>query len=224
MVTELYALLSLAFGLGLLHALDADHIAAVSVLSSKNTTRHAGLLYALQWGLGHGLVLVIMSLVFYRLGEYWPVLVSELAERLVGLVLIALGLIIFYQLQQRRLSIHFHTHKGLLPHAHWQTVSNTSSSKPQHQHKATMIGGLHGLAGSAPLLVSLPLVQRGSLTELFVYIVVFSVGVFVAMISFGGLLGWLLNSMAFRGHHYLKILQATLAVFAVVTGVRLVGS
>jgi len=223
MLIEIVPLLIVALGLGMIHALDADHIVAVSVLSSGRSTIKNGLRYAWLWAAGHGLVLLLMSLLFYQLGEIWPVLLSESAERLVGLTLIVMGLVIVYRLRRSHLQIKFHVHDGLQPHAHWHQAASHIDSK-SHHHKAALIGGLHGMAGSAPLLMSLPLVQQSQLLELLVYVLIFSSGVFIAMVAFGGVLGASLQKLSRIGGNYFSYVQFALALLSVLIGVRLVSA
>jgi len=221
MFSELYALLILAFGLGLVHALDADHIAAVSVLSSETSNIDKSIGFAFQWATGHGLILLLMTMTFVLLGETIPQMLSSIAEQLVGAVLIMLGLFMFYKIQRYRLAIHFHSHEGYMPHAHWY---RKSESEQQHKHKAVLVGGLHGMAGSAPLLGALPMIQNGSTTEVFLYILIFSSGVFIAMVCFGGVFALGMKKVIKKGDVYLKSIQIIVAVLSIGVGVRLVSS
>lgn len=223
MLIEIIPLLIMALGLGIIHALDADHIVAVSVLSSGRSSIKNSLRYAWLWAAGHGVVLLLMSLLFYQVGEWWPALMSSMAEQLAGLTLIVLGLVIVYRLKRSEVKIHFHRHDGLKPHAHWQQTGIDHANKTHH-HKATLLGGLHGMAGSAPLLISLPLVQQSQLMELLIYVLIFSLGVFVAMVAFGGVLGASLQKLSRLGGSYFRYFQYALAVLSVVIGVRLVSA
>lgn len=222
MISELYAVFILAFGLGLVHALDADHIAAVSVLSSEKSNANSSLVFAIQWAIGHGLMLMLMSILFFWLGQALPGLLSAIAESIVGVVLILLGVMVIYKMQRQRLHIHFHTHQGLLPHAHWHQHQTTEKKSHQHRHKATLVGSLHGMAGSAPLLLSLPLIQSASIVNLSLYITIFSFGVLVAMICFGGLLSVVIKKLTGNGQRYLHYLRFSVAMLSIVIGVRLV--
>jgi len=228
MLIEIMPLLLMALGLGMIHALDADHIVAVSVLSSDRNSMRNSLRYAWLWAAGHGLVLLMMSLLFYQAGQWWPALISATAERIVGLTLIVLGLLIVYRLRRSHLRIHFHSHDGLRPHAHWQQSAKNSvdnnQKKNSHHHKAALLGGLHGMAGSAPLLISLPLVQQSQITELFSYVLIFSAGVFAAMVAFGGVLGASLQKLSRIGGNYFNYVQFTLGILSVLIGVRLVSA
>ena len=222
MTAELYSIFIIAFGLGLVHAMDADHIAAVSVLSAEKHTTFKSVGFALQWSSAHALVILLMSFVLYFLGESLPQQISAFAEQLVGVMLISLGVFMVYRMQRYRIGFSFHSHDGYRPHAHWYSANDTNQST--HKHKAALVGGLHGMAGSAPLLATLPLVKSANLPEIITMVSIFSVGVFVAMLSFGGALAFSMKKIINKGENYLRIFQIILAVLSIGIGVKLVSS
>lgn len=222
MATELYSIFIIAFGLGLVHALDADHIAAVSVLSAEKTNIHKSVGFAFQWSAAHALILLLMSFLLYFLGESLPQQISAYAEQLVGVMLITLGVFMVYRMQRYRIQLSFHSHDGYMPHAHWHAPQK--SDQPAHKHKAALVGGLHGMAGSAPLMATIPLVKSAGLVEIIVMVSVFSVGVFIAMLSFGGALAFSMKKIINRGENYLRIFQIVLAIMSIGIGVKLVSS
>ena len=196
---DIVSLLMLAFGLGLLHALDADHIAAVSGLAGHRPGLRTSAMFCLRWAFGHGAVLLLVGSAVFLLGMAIPESLSNLAENMVGAVLIAIGLAIVIDLYRRRAHIHFHHHDGLPRHAHWhvhQPDTQHNEAAHQHRHAAIMVGALHGMAGSAPLLLLLPLGQMSSPWYGMAYLILFSLGVIVAMLLFGGVLGVLFTQFA----------------------------
>ena len=52
-------------------------------------------------------------------------------------------------------------------------------------HAPILVGMMHGLAGSAPALALVPVVAHGQLWMALTYLVLFSVGVLLAMLVFG---------------------------------------
>jgi ABC-type nickel/cobalt efflux system permease component RcnA len=112
------AILALAFGLGMLHALDADHIAAVANLAGHGPSRPHALLTGGLWALGHGLSLLLLGAAVLLLGMAIPERFSALAEHLIALVLIGIGLWVLWDLYRRQVHLHFHSHDGLLQHGH----------------------------------------------------------------------------------------------------------
>jgi len=205
--------LAVAFALGLVHALDADHVMALSVFATRGRGAAAGARAGLRWSLGHGLVLLAVGLVLAAIGHALPAPIAALAERGVGLVMIGLGAWVFVELARRRAHLHFHRHDGLMPHAHWHEHSQPASQAAptarsphvahkghahQHEHGALLVGALHGLAGSAPILAVLP-VAYGSPALAVAYLVVFGLGVATAMAVVSGLLGHAAGRLALRG-------------------------
>lgn len=217
-------ILTLAFGAGMLHALDADHVMTITSLSSaKNSFRHS-LQYCLRWALGHGGVLVLLGAVVMLLGMAIPPELSHVAEILVGIVLVLIGISLVIEIIRQRAHLHFHQHDQHRPHAHWhQHHSHHSTelhdhSSHQHHHKVVFIGMLHGVAGSAPLLALLPISQLHDPLSGLAYLLVFGIGTLVSMLFFGGVLG---KSMYWLQRYGQKTVQATrlmIGIGAIVLG------
>src|SRR5258706_6263436 len=146
--------LALGIVLGLKHALDADHLAAVSTMATDRRGLCASSLIGALWGLGHTLSLVVAGvlvlLFHFQIGEH----VGKALELCVGFMLIALG-----GNSLRELA------RGGKSHMH----------APRLGARPLLVGMMHGLAGSAalPLLVfaAIPSPVRGLL-----YIAIFGIG------------------------------------------------
>jgi len=191
---SLFSTLFLGMSLGILHALDADHVAAVSSLASTRTGKRHALFFCGKWAMGHGLSLLLIGGSVLILGFAIPETLSRIAENLVGVVLIAIGIWVLWEVYRRPLHLHFHQHADHLPHAHWHTHADNerhednNNSAHQHTHSAVFVGGLHGVAGSAPLLALLPMTRAESTWLAMSYIAFFSIGVLIAMLLFGGMI------------------------------------
>ncbi len=226
--THILTTLILAFGLGMLHALDADHIMAVTGLASTRSSLGAGLRFCLRWAVGHGLTLLIFAAAVLLLGMAIPYTLSSWAESLVGVLLLVIGVWLFIDLIRRRAHLHFHVHDGLPAHAHWHAHDGTSANDHEnkqshrHDHRAMFVGVLHGVAGSAPLLALLPLAAMRDPALGLLYVVIFSLGVLLAMVLFGGLLGQLFNRMHRYGTRFIVSLRAVVALISVVYGTTLI--
>ncbi len=198
-MTEIIPLLLLGFGLGFMHALDADHIMAVSVLSNQKPGLAKTLRHSLNWALGHGGILLAAGVLLFGLGIHIPHSLQYVAELSVGILLIVLGVICLRRFSQDSITLTRHRH-GDIEHIHWQSVQgshsdshDSKSSHPNHgdsakkyyAHKPVLIGMLHGLAGSAPALALIPAVARGQFGEAVLYLVIFSLGVMLSMLFFG---------------------------------------
>jgi ABC-type nickel/cobalt efflux system permease component RcnA len=216
------ALLSLAFGLGLVHALDADHIMAVSGLSVRKPSLGYCVRFGLRWAIGHGFSLLLIGGSVLLLGMAIPESLSQFAELLVGLVLIGIGIWVIHELVSRRVHIHFHQHDGIPRHAHWHkhnehavhTIHHDVSHR--HEHSAVMVGMLHGTAGSAPLLALIPLANLGGSPWLGMgYVLLFGLGVLVSMLTFSGLLGVTFQWLSRWGQRTIQVLRTGVALNAI---------
>lgn len=179
MLAELIPLIMLGFSLGMMHALDADHVMAVSALSSQHAGFRRTLLRCMHWALGHSSVLMFSGLLLFGLGIAIPPQLSHLAEQGVGVLLIILGLLCLRQIYREKLELKMHRH-GDIEHAHWH-----DSRREHTAHKPMFVGVMHGLAGSAPALALMPAVATGQLAVAMVYLLLFSLGVMLAMLVFG---------------------------------------
>jgi hypothetical protein len=188
-----WVMIGAGFSLGLVHALDADHVMAVSALSNrKKVSFLTTISYCLKWAMGHGAVLLSVGLLFFGLGFELPVSVMSIAEASVGVLLILIGLFCLVRIRKQKLRLHVHQH-GDVRHTHWLEQGD-SKSKNHEAHTPTMVGMLHGLAGSAPALALVPLASQGAVSEQLgfavIYLIVFSIGVLLAMALFGLGLGF----------------------------------
>ena len=226
--SNLTALITLAFGLGIVHALDADHIMAVSALTSSQSKPRNSLKFCLRWAIGHGTTLIIIGSCVYLLGMAIPEQLSQYAENAVGLVLIIIGLFVLLNLYRKNLHLHSHQHEGFPVHVHWHAHEHSKNKlkNPEqhkrdphrHNHSAVMVGVLHGAAGSAPLLVLVPLAKLTTPLYGIIYLLCFSVGVLICMAVFGGMIDKLYRWLAMRGSDTVKLLRLTIASSAIVFG------
>lgn len=179
--------LLLGLALGAVHALDADHIMAVSLLNSRRVPlwRLAG--SCMYWACGHSAVLMALFAALALFGAALPPVVQSAAELAVGVLLVGLGLAML--ILGRGISLHSHSHGGLR-HIHlWRG--------PHRGHASLLVGALHGLAGGAPLLA---LVPGGAANGWGLgYIALFCIGMSAAMITFGVGFGTLAAFLRRRG-------------------------
>ena len=189
------AALTLGFLLGLKHATDADHVVAVSTIVSEYRNAWRGLWVGASWGLGHTtplLALGVIVLVFREvvLDRYESV--APVFEFGVGVMLIFLGAQVFWNLRRGRLHLHQHAHDNS-PHLHIHATHDPAAGpevetahgffqfgKPMFRLKSYTIGVVHGLAGSAAvMLVLLP--QISSMAVGVGYLALFGLGTILSM-------------------------------------------
>lgn len=185
------------FVAGLIHVLSGpDHLAAVAPLAVDG--RRRAWLTGFRWGLGHASGVILVGVLSLLLRDILPVdSIASWSERLVGVVLIGIGLWGFRQAFTRHLHTHAHTHGGH-PHVHVHvhglaTAHPSTAPAPAphvHTHAAFAVGTLHGLAGSSHFLGVLPALAFPSTSEAVTYLGAYGVGTVLAMASFSTAMGW----------------------------------
>lgn len=215
---DLHSVSALAFGLGLLHALDADHIAAVTGLAGARAGFRDSVRFCLRWSLGHGAVLLSVGAAVLLLGMAIPDSLSALAERLVGAVLVLIGGYVLWDVLRSNSHLHFHVHDGLTRHAHWHRHAERAGTH-RHGHSALLVGMLHGTAGSAPLLAVLPWSLQSRPWFGLVYLLLFGLGVLLSMLIFGGLLGCAFRGLRARGERLLRRVRVAVGLGSLGVGV-----
>lgn len=180
----IWSTLALGFVLGLRHALDADHLAAVSTFASEEKSLLRSSMIGVSWGMGHTAALLAfgMAVAAFRLA-LTPRL-AQVLEFAVGCMLMALGLNVFFKLWRKSsLHAHTHAHDGVEhKHLHVHVAEPRHEHQHQHQHRAFRLGGrpfmvgvVHGLAGTAALMM-LVVGTLPSLVLAGAYILVFGAG------------------------------------------------
>jgi ABC-type nickel/cobalt efflux system permease component RcnA len=181
------AILGFGFLLGLRHALDADHLAAVSTVLAQRPSLRASGAVGLWWGIGHTLTLLIVGSVVLVLGIRIPPEFELIAESGVGVLLIVLGGTLAVKLYRERWHLHSHHHDG---DAHVHLHSHQRQDDHRHRHwmadsvRPLCIGMAHGLAGSAALMLVI-LATTHELGPGLLSIAVFGVGSIAGMMAIG---------------------------------------
>src|SRR3954465_4026495 len=157
----MFGILGLGFLLGMQHALEADHIAAVSSIAARRS--HVGdiVKHGLTWGLGHTLTLFVFAGAAVLLGRAIPDHLARPLETAVGIMLVGLGAHVLWRLWRDRVHFHAHAHQDgtryIHVHSHLNETIAPRHSPHQHQHgfrwRSLMVGLMHGMAGSAAVLV-----------------------------------------------------------------------
>jgi cytochrome c biogenesis protein CcdA len=157
----MFGVLGLGFLLGMQHALEADHIAAVSSIAARRSDISDIVKHGLTWGLGHTLTLLIFAGAAIVVGHAIPEHFARPLEAAVGIMLVGLGAHVLWRLWRDRL--HFYQHGHGVGTRHINVLSHANEAIPHqksqhlHQHgfrwRSLLVGLMHGMAGSAALLV-----------------------------------------------------------------------
>ena len=202
----LAAALFVALLLGLRHASDPDHLAAVSTLIASDPedgTRRAGRL-GLAWGAGHALTLAAFGLPIVLLQAYLPATAQRAAEALVGLMIMFLAVRLLLRWRSGHFHVHAHRHgdvehRHLHPHSpHAHEHAHTSAHEHSHEPEARLgrsprgafgIGLVHGTGGSAGVGVLL-IATIPSQAEAVAALVVLALGTAISMALLSSAFGY----------------------------------
>lgn len=220
------SILLLGLLLGMRHALEADHLAAVASLSAGTTSRTAIVLRGATWGIGHTLALLIVGVLSFGLGLALPV--GPWLDRVVGVMLALLGGNLLLRLRRQRVHVHVHHHPGGVVHLHAHRHAPDQPHPIEHAHthparlslKTISVGMVHGLAGSAALL----LVVASTMTSRWVglaYVAVFGLGSIAGMAALSAIIAVPLNFSARHLSRAYAALELTIAISTIALGITM---
>lgn len=192
------SLLGLGFVLGLRHALDADHLVAVSTIVSEKKGFWISSIVGAVWGLGHTASLLIVGLIVIAFHFQIPDRIALAMEFAVALMLIILGVNVLWKVRKgATFHVHTHLHDGhvhIHPHVHEVQSEDRQEEPVFHHHGAKLgkkpffVGMVHGMAGSAALML-LVLATISSRALALLYIGIFGLGSIGGMLLMSALIG-----------------------------------
>ena len=185
---NLWVVLMVSLALGLRHASDPDHLAAVTTLIASEDQQkiRKATSMGLLWGLGHGTTLVVVGLPLVLLGQYLPERVGQAAEVVIGGIIVVLALRLLVRWHRGLFHAHSHTHGDGSSHRHLH--SHAYDSVHEHPHSVALrtpvssygVGLVHGVGGSGGLtLLLLSTIQRPS--EAVAALLIFAAGTAASM-------------------------------------------
>lgn len=221
-------LAALPFGLaiGMAHALEADHVAAVTAMRQRSDGIRAMVRRGAFWGLGHTVSLVAACLGASLLGLTMSGRLQAGVDLAVGLMIVALGANVLWRLHRDRVHVHAHDHDGerhIHFHSHAGEKAPHTASAHRHRHigkadgKVMAIGVMHGLAGSAAFLVLMAATAQ-SIGEVIAYVAVFGVGTIIGMAALSAIISLPLNLAQRLGGRYLALTTGGVGCAAIVVG------
>lgn len=219
-------ILTLGFVVGLAHALDADHVAAVATMMGRGEGPARAIARGAVWGLGHTLSLFLICSIVLALGLTITGGVEATLELVVGVMIVSLGLRVLWKMHRDRVHIHVHEHGGtrhIHAHSHAAETLSHTASPHRHRHVAAEllptlgVGLVHGAAGSAGLLV-LIVSATGSYGQALLSFAVFGVGSLMGMAGLTAAASYPLGLIE-RGYGWMRTgLALTVAGFALLVG------
>ena len=163
---SIWVILLVSVLLGLRHASDPDHLAAVTTLiaseQARSRVRKANLM-GLLWGLGHGTTLLLLGLPLVLLGRYLPEAVQRAAEVAIGGIIVFLAVRLLLRWRSGLYHAHTHSHDGGPRHRHLHSHSGPAGASHTHAHDVPRrtplssygVGLVHGVGGSGGLTLLL---------------------------------------------------------------------
>jgi len=223
MTPSIVAVLAIGALLGLRHAFEPDHLAAVSTLATRPGGRRlwSAARLGLIWGLGHTVTVGAVALLVLVLGVQLPARLWPTAELVVAALLILLGMMVIWRYARGRWHMHAHAHSAAAPHLHL----HSHAADPSHAHAHASVdarrslgfGIAHGLAGSGAIAALLVAAVPDTMSRL-VYFAAFSAGTIVGMLGVSLTLSVLVRFAADRGARWATMLHMGAAVASVVAG------
>ncbi|MBL4762858.1 MAG: urease accessory protein [Gammaproteobacteria bacterium] len=226
------SLFMIGFLIGMRHALEADHVAAVSALATNQNSIRQTLKSGAVWGLGHTITLFLIGSAVIWIDAAIPATIAHSLEFLVGIMLVLLGADVLRRVIKDKIHFHRHKHHGetehFHAHSHAKQKAHTNEGH-QHQHKEgfplrfLFVGLMHGMAGSAALiLLTLNTVQTP--WEAMLYMLLFGIGSILGMALLSVAIVIPLRSSA-KGLTWLNNgLQTTIGIFTVGLGLNIMYS
>ncbi|HCV27533.1 MAG TPA: sulfite exporter TauE/SafE family protein [Dehalococcoidia bacterium] len=192
------AAIFLGLVLGLRHATDADHVVAVSTIVAAEGKALRSAWIGASWGLGHSTPLLLVGTVILLLRGAVLSAYEQVApffEFGVAVMLVFLGVQVLWRLRRGQLHLHQHL-GGESPHVHVHShdetaTSHHASATPHHRNrsltswfrpKSYAVGIVHGLAGSAAVMLLL-LPEASSVGAGVAYLLLFGLGTIVSMMA-----------------------------------------
>ncbi len=228
MAPTLAAVTGIGLVLGFRHAFEPDHLAAVSTLATRQGSIAGAVRLGLAWAFGHtaSVGVVVLGIVAWNLHlpeSLWP-----LADLLVGVLLVGLGGSVLVRYLRGCWHLHAHTHEpGGGPHLHLHSHERGASHAHSHSvadvRRSLGFGLLHGLAGSAAILLLL-VAAAPTRTSQLAYFLAFGLGTMGGMLTVSLSLASLVRTAARRGERLATWLHLGSATASVAVGVMLAAS
>lgn len=200
---QLGAAMLLGFGLGLKHAIEGDHLAAVCTFVTRDSSVAGAAKVGALWGLGHAAVIVLAGGALVATGASVPAPLAFALDVAVALMLVGLGVAAILGARSA------HTH----PHDH----------KPHDHRRPLAIGLVHGASGTAALTLLVASTISARLHAL-AFVVLFGLASIAAMSLMAALVSLPLRSAAMRAPRVQRALRSAAGAASIAAGVAVAWS
>lgn len=200
-----------AFTAGFAHALEPDHMAAVTTFVSRRPRPAQAVGFGLRWGVGHSAAILVLGAVLIALDLNVPDGVVRGLEFGVGAMLLALGLFLLWNV------LHDRAHRLAGDAAH--ATDSAHGHGHEHGRGSLWVGVAHGLAGTAPFVAVLPVALVQSPWRAGAYLLLFGVGTTLAMALYALVTGALFHQAGGRVPALTRVLRGATAVGSAALGV-----
>lgn len=201
-------------------------LAVTTFVAGRPALRSAAV-FGLRWGLGHSVAVMALGGALLATGLRWPAHYDAIGEGLVGLMLVGLGLWAFRSSRNLHLHppaehgdhAHLHVHADGAGHAHPHAPG---AGAGHHHHAAghgiTLVGLMHGLAGSSAVVAILPVTFLGSVGLGLAYLAAFGAGVTAGMILYAAVAALAMQRAASHSMMWGRRLTGMVGVVGVLVG------
>jgi ABC-type nickel/cobalt efflux system permease component RcnA len=190
MSVSVLGILGLGLVIGMQHALEADHVAAVSAIAVRQRNMRRIVAHGAVWGAGHTITLMLFAGAAVIAGAAISETMAGWLEFSVGAMLLMLGLSVIWRMWRDRVHFHLHSHgdgvRHFHAHSHAGEAGRHDPKRHKHSHRrgamarTLIVGMIHGMAGSAALLV-LTAAAAPSPAVGIAYIAIFGIGSIAGM-------------------------------------------
>lgn len=221
--------LTTACVLGFLHALEIDHMLAVTAFVSRRPTFATAARFGFRWGVGHSLAVLAAGALLLATGLRWSARYDRVGEAAVGLMLVGIG---FWSLRSSRNlhvhppaehgdHLHVHTHQGPPSehHHHHDRPAPSRHHDHAHGHGITLVGLMHGLAGTSAVVALVPVTMVDRISVGVGYLLAFGAGVTAAMTMFAALSAMAMKQAAERSMALGRRISGIVGYAGILTGV-----
>lgn len=218
-------ILLLGIVLGIRHAFEPDHLAAVSTLASRpgGGSLWSAARLGLAWGMGHTATIGAIVLLVVALGVRLPPALWPAAELVVAALLVLLGGVVVWRYARGRWHMHLHAHNQNELNPHFHLHSHARDAGHAHLHatadarRSLGFGVAHGLAGSGAIAVLLVAAAPSAGLRL-AYFAAFGAGTILGMLAVSLTLGALVRFASRRGARWATVLHVGSACASVLAG------